>query len=89
MPSDYVALEPEGLAFLGPMRLQKLETILDRLPPTRYCIDSRLKQLFSKKNAYLIVQELWPKEKASGLAYILGLWLMETVFTPLPCPAPI
>lgn len=35
MPSDCVALEPEGLAFLGPMRLQKLENVLGRLPPIR------------------------------------------------------
>ena len=45
-------------------------TVLGWLPPSEHCTDSQLKYTlhFSEKEAYLLVQDLWPEKQASGLA---------------------
>ena len=48
------------------------DSVLGRLPPPGCCTDSRQKHIYSlsEKEAYLLVQNLWPVEQASSLVLL-------------------
>ena len=78
----------KGLHFQSTAAVTIRERLLDRLPPLEHCMDSRLKQPpspspqpphlppqphhLSERQIYLLVQELWLKGQASGLAHFKG-----------------
>ena len=88
----------KGLPFRSNAAVTIRERLLDRLPPPEHCMDSRLKQpaplppcCLSERQIYFLVQELWLKGQASGLAHLKGpmellpgcnLWVL-----PLPSSA--
>lgn len=86
--------EGQGACVLGSHGAVKIrETVLGRLSLPGHCTERKLRHSpsFYQKEAYLLVQELWPEEQA-GLAHLQGLWRgsprMEarvTIFVLFPC----
>ena len=68
----------KGLRFRSNAAVTIRERLLDRLPPPEHSMDSRLKQpappprCLSERQIYLLVQEVWLKGQASGLAHFKG-----------------
>lgn len=73
---DHLALEAKMACVPGSHGTVTMgDTVPDRLPLPGHRTDSRLKQTPSllEKEACLLVQELWPKEKSCGLTHYRGL----------------